>query len=210
MEQALIDGLRLTATRPADERYLAELRRGEVEPFTAELFARSVTEGATVVDGGAYLGFHTLLAARRAGPEGIVFALEPDQEGFDALRRNVRRNGLEDRVVPLPVSPADTRLDEVLAGRSVDLVRLAAGGGAVTALRGMRAVLAASPNPCVIVGCDPPALTNAGTSARTLLRELEAARLEPIAIDDREWRLLPSDAFVPPPRDPVNLYCCRA
>ncbi|HSJ17153.1 MAG TPA: hypothetical protein VK920_03580 [Solirubrobacterales bacterium] len=209
MEQALIDGLRLTATGRADEAYLAELRRGDVEPFTAELFARSVSEGATVVDAGACLGFHTLLAARRVGPDGIVFALETDPEGFEAMRRNVRDNGLEDRVVPLPFSAAETKLDDALGGRPVDLVRLALGGGAVAALRGMRAALAASPNPYVIVTCDPQALTGAGTSARTLLRELEATRLEPAAIDDRAWRLLPPRALVPPPRDPINLYCRR-
>jgi tRNA A58 N-methylase Trm61 len=209
MEQALIDGLRLTAARRADAEYLTELRRGDVEPFTAELFARSVSEGATVVDADAYLGFHALLAARRVGPDGIVFAFEADPEGFDALRRNVRDNGLEDRVVPLPLSPAETGLDEALGGRPVDLVRLAVGGDAVAAMRGMRAALAASPNPCVIVTCDPPALTGAGTSARTLLRELEATRLEPAAIDEREWRLLPADALVPPPREPINLYCRR-
>src|SRR5918996_2865307 len=110
MEQTTIAGLRLTAARRDDERYLHELCRGEREPFTAELFARAVCEGATVVDGGAYLGFHTLLAAQRVGPDGIVFAFEPDPEGFDAMRRNVRDNGLGDRVVPLPLSPAEAPL----------------------------------------------------------------------------------------------------
>jgi predicted O-methyltransferase YrrM len=209
MEQTLIDGLRLTAARDADEEYLAELRRGDREPFAAELFARSVSEGATVVDAGAYLGFHTLLAARRVGSDGIVFAFEPDAEGFDAMRGNVRDNGLEDRVAPLPLSLTESGLDETLGGRPVDLIRLDLGGGAVSALRGMRATLAASANPCAIVACDPPALTRAETSARTLLRELEAVGLEPAAIDEGEWRLLPRHALTPPPRDPVNLYCRR-
>ena len=209
MEHALIDGLRLTAARRADEQYLAELCRGDRDPFTAELFARSVSGGATVVDGGAYLGFHTLLAARRVGEDGIVFAFEPDPDRFDAMRANVRDNGLEDRVAPLPLSLAETRLDEALGGRSVDLVRLGLGSGAVAALRGMRATLGVSPNPSAIVACDPPALARAGTSVRTLLRELDAAALEPAAIDEREWRLLGGEALVPPPREPTNLYCRR-
>ena len=209
MAQALIDGLRLTAARRADAQYLAELRRGDREPFTAELFARSVCEGGTVVDAGAYLGFHALLAARRVGPEGIVFAFEPDPEGFDTMRRNVRDNGLEDRVATLPLSLAESRLDEALDGRPVDLIRLALGGGAVSALRGMRTTLAASANPCAIVACDPPALARAQTSPRTLLRELDAAGLEPAAIDERGWRLLPRDPLTAPPREPVNLYCRR-
>jgi hypothetical protein len=209
MEQALIAGLRLSAARRADGEYLDELRRGDRDPFTAELFARSVCEGATVVDAGAYLGFHTLLAARRVGADGTVFAFEPDPEWFDTMRRNVRDNGLEDRVTALPLSPAEAGLDEALGGRPVDLIRLAVGGGAVAALRGTRVTLAASPNPCAIVVCDPPALTRAGTSVRTLLRELDAAGLEPAPIDEREWRLLPRDALAPPPREPVNLYCRR-
>lgn len=209
MEQALIDGLRLTAERRADEEYLAELRRGDREPFAAELFARSVTAGATVIDCRVYLGFHSLLAARRVGPDGIVFAFEPDPGSFDAVRRNVRDNGLEDRVAALPLSLADSSLDEVLGGRPVDLVRLALGGGAVAALRGMRTTLAASPNPCAIVACDPTALSRAGTSARTVLRELDAAGLEPAAIDESDWRLLALERLVPPPRSPVSLYCRR-
>jgi hypothetical protein len=209
MEQAVIDGLRLTAARRADEQYLAELRRGDREPFTAELFARSVCLGGTVVDCGAYLGFHTLLAARRVGEDGTVFAFEPDPEAFDALRRNVRDNGLDDRVAAVPVSAAHERVDDALGGRAVDLVRLDVGGGAVAALRGMRATLGASANPCAIVACDPAALARAGTSARTLLRELDAAGLEPAVIDERDWRLHPRDALEPPPRRPVNLYCRR-
>lgn len=209
MEQALIDGLTLTAARRSDEEYLAELCRGEREPFTAELFARSVSEGATVVDGGAYLGFHTLLAARRVGHDGIVFAFEPDPGAFDTMRLNARENGLEDHVAPFPLSLDEVRLDEALGARPVDLIRLALGDGPVAALRGMRETLGASPNPCVIVACDPAALARAETSARTLLRELDAAGLEAAAIDDREWRLLPPDALVPPPRRPVNLFCRR-
>jgi hypothetical protein len=125
------------------------------------------------------------------------------------VRRNVRDNGLEDRVAALPLSLADSSLDEVLGGRPVDLVRLALGGGAVAALRGMRTTLAASPNPCAIVACDPTALSRAGTSARTVLRELDAAGLEPAAIDESDWRLLALERLVPPPRSPVSLYCRR-
>jgi FkbM family methyltransferase len=103
MVETLIDGLKLGGSTAAHGEYLEALHRGTKEPFTAELFARSVREGGTVIDGGAYLGFYALLAARRVGSQGTVFAFEPNPRTFDALRRNVRENGFEDRVIPLPV-----------------------------------------------------------------------------------------------------------
>jgi hypothetical protein len=48
-----------------------------------------------------------------------------------------------------------------------------------------------------------------GSSARTLLRELDAAGLEPAGIDESDWRLLARDELVTPPRRAVNLYCRR-
>lgn len=60
----------------------------------ARLFERSVSPGATVIDAGAYIGFYTLLAARRAGPTGRVFAFEPNPEAYAALRANLVRNAL--------------------------------------------------------------------------------------------------------------------
>ncbi|HEX2435307.1 MAG TPA: hypothetical protein VHI76_01525 [Solirubrobacterales bacterium] len=74
MEQGLIDGIRLTAERRVDEEYLAELRRGDREPFAAELFARSVTAGATVVDCRASLGGRPVDLVRIALGGGAVAA----------------------------------------------------------------------------------------------------------------------------------------
>ena len=242
MPYALIEGLTLSGASRVHERYLDALCRGRQEPFTAELFARSVREGATVVDGGAYLGFYTLLAARRVGTEGTVFAFEPNPDTFELLRQNVRENDLADRVVALPVgicaSPTRrpfyigrgdgaksslfvpeqwreatetecTSLDDALGARPVDLVKLDIEGGEVEALRGMHRTLASSPDPCVIVECNPTALGRAGTSPRTLLRELEAAGLEAAVIDDEHWELHPIDEVPLPRAGHVNLYCRR-
>ncbi|HYU61182.1 MAG TPA: FkbM family methyltransferase [Solirubrobacterales bacterium] len=71
--------------------------------FEDRLFERAIRRGATVVDAGAGGGYHTLLAARRVGPRGRVLAFEPDPEDYRALRRNVRRNGVEQRVLTLPL-----------------------------------------------------------------------------------------------------------
>ncbi len=70
------------------------------------LFERSISPGDTVVDIGAYLGHSTLVAANRAGPRGRVYSFEPNPAAFRALRRNLRTNGLEDRVFAVPAALA--------------------------------------------------------------------------------------------------------
>lgn len=242
MSTALIHGIALEGSSGRHDEYLGALRSGRKEPFTAELFVRSVPRGGTVVDGGAYLGFYALLAARRVGEAGTVFAFEPNPETFDVLCRNVRRNGFEDRVVPLPVALAGDRrgrcfylagedgsksslfrprsvrrraevecttLDEALGARPVDVVKLDLEGGEVDTLRGMRRTLAASPDPCLIVECNPVALSAAGTSARTLRRELDASGLDVAAVDDDTWELRAPEVAFPGHHGHVNLYCRR-
>ena len=104
--EAVVGGLRI-AGRERHQPYLRELQAGRKEPFMSRLFEHEVRRGATVVDAGAYVGFYTLVAADQAGPEGCVFAFEPDHEAYDALRGNVARNGVEDRVVALPFGLAE-------------------------------------------------------------------------------------------------------
>jgi FkbM family methyltransferase len=82
--------------------YLWDLRAGCKEPLMARLFERSVRPGATVIDAGSYVGFYALVAARRAGPEGRVFAFEPNPEAYAALCENLSRNGLEEIVDAVP------------------------------------------------------------------------------------------------------------
>lgn len=239
---ALIHGIALNGASGRHDEYLQALRSGRKEPFTAELFVRSVRPGATVVDGGAYLGFYALLAARRVGPGGTVFAFEPNPETFEVLCRNVHQNGFEERVVPLPAAlgrdrgerrfyladedgsksslfpPRSVRrladvectsLDEALGARPVDVVKLDLEGGEVEALRGMRRTLAASPDPCLIVECNPLALGAAGTSAGTLRRELASTGLDVAAVDDEAWELRAPEVAFPGHHGHVNMYCRR-
>jgi FkbM family methyltransferase len=46
------------------------------------------------VDIGACYGYHALTSARRVGPQGRVYALEPQQDMFAALNENANYNGL--------------------------------------------------------------------------------------------------------------------
>lgn len=55
--------------------------------------------GMTVLDIGANIGEITLLAAKRVGPQGKVFAFEPIYEIADQLNRHVRMNSLDQVVI---------------------------------------------------------------------------------------------------------------
>lgn len=53
-----------------------------------------IRPGATVVDVGAYIGTHTLAFARFVGLKGRVISIEPQDESFALLQRNVSANRL--------------------------------------------------------------------------------------------------------------------
>lgn len=75
------------------------LEKGIWEASETAVFLDSVAPGDVVVDIGANVGYYTLLASRRVGPEGRVYAFEPDPVSFGFLERNVRLNGFENVVL---------------------------------------------------------------------------------------------------------------
>jgi FkbM family methyltransferase len=66
---------------------------GLYNPYLTRLFKRLLTPGDTVVDGGANIGYFSLLAARRLGHYGSVHSFEPIPATFDTLCENIRLNG---------------------------------------------------------------------------------------------------------------------
>lgn len=73
-----------------------ELASREVhDPLETHVLVHHARPGDVVADLGAHIGYFTLLLARRVGPEGHVYAFEPDPENFRLLRRNTRLNGYE-------------------------------------------------------------------------------------------------------------------
>jgi FkbM family methyltransferase len=71
-------------------RFLAEPL--DLEPQVQTVFRERIHPGATVLDIGAYVGTHSLLAARLAGPGGQVFAFEPSPVNFRYLSYHCLKN----------------------------------------------------------------------------------------------------------------------
>jgi len=93
-----IDGLRLGGDQLGHLYYARELVADDREGYFRELFVDSIHPGATVLEGGPYIGFLTINAARAVGEHGRVVAVEPNPETVAALRANVTRNRFDRRV----------------------------------------------------------------------------------------------------------------
>ena len=76
------------------------------EAWNCVAIGRHVGRGWRVVDVGANHGYFTLLLAELVGPDGRVYAVEPNPRLFELLRRTVRVNGFDDRVTLLPYAAA--------------------------------------------------------------------------------------------------------
>lgn len=103
--RAEVDGLALAGSF-RHRGYLASMRDGNRERYMAELFVDAAEPGGVVLDVGACLGVFALLAARRVGAEGRVYAFEPNPRSYDYLVRNIAANGFEDRVEAVPKAVA--------------------------------------------------------------------------------------------------------
>jgi FkbM family methyltransferase len=95
-----VDGLRLTMPEHLRGTYLWR----QHEPRTRELLESLLKPGSVMVDVGANIGYHSLYAARRVGPEGRVYAVEADRTNLELLRRNIAENRLGKVVEVLPVA----------------------------------------------------------------------------------------------------------
>ena len=65
---------------------------GLYEPDVTALFQDIVKAGVTVVDLGANVGYYTLIASQMVGPNGMVYAFEPDPRNYKYLLGNIKAN----------------------------------------------------------------------------------------------------------------------
>ena len=70
----------------------------EKEQGTVRWISESVQPGEVFYDIGANIGLYTLLAGKRVGEAGLVYAFEPHVANVQSLLYNVSQNGLGERV----------------------------------------------------------------------------------------------------------------
>jgi FkbM family methyltransferase len=68
---------------------------GVHEPNVTAAFSAALQSGDVCLDVGAHFGYYTLLAAKRVGPAGHVYAFEPSPSSYRRLVQNVRLNGFD-------------------------------------------------------------------------------------------------------------------
>jgi len=74
-------------------------KHGVFEPFETEICKREIKPGDVVVDVGANIGYYTLIFARLVGPQGKVYAFEPDPYVYGILKANVEANGYKNVIL---------------------------------------------------------------------------------------------------------------
>ena len=117
------------------QRHLANER--EYEPEVSWIYPYLLRHGDAFVDGGAHIGYLTLLASSCVGPAGTVHAFEPVSRTYDALARNVERNRATNvRLNKMALGPRDGTLDLELPIDPQGDAILAWGATAIQAGRG--------------------------------------------------------------------------
>lgn len=84
-----------------------------LHPWITEIFREVIQPGFTVIDGGANVGFYSVLAASLLQGRGRVVSFEPDPRNIPVLETNVRLNDVSHIVdlVPKALSDVEGELD---------------------------------------------------------------------------------------------------
>lgn len=100
-----IDGLRMYihSNTAETKAYLCR----PFEPYTTELFQRAIRSGTVVLDIGAQFGYFSLLAAKRVGKHGRVYAFEASPANFKLLKRNIEMNKYNNTIHAIPKAVGD-------------------------------------------------------------------------------------------------------
>jgi len=102
---------------------------GVYAPWLAHIFKRVLQPGDTVIDGGANIGYFSLLGAKRVGPRGAVHSFEPIPATFDQFSKNIKTNGYSNIIANRLALTAEVGQVELEvpheAGTNVSLGRLA-------------------------------------------------------------------------------------
>ena len=72
---------------------------GVWEEYETEMFKNHLKSGDIVLDIGANIGYHTLIAAEIVGKSGKVYAFEPEPRNFALLKKNVEANNYKNVIL---------------------------------------------------------------------------------------------------------------
>ncbi|HBT81637.1 hypothetical protein A2757_00560 [Candidatus Giovannonibacteria bacterium RIFCSPHIGHO2_01_FULL_48_47] len=104
------------------------LLRGVYDEYETELVKNLIKPGMRAVDIGAHIGYFTLIMARAAGPEGKVWAFEPEPENFKLLKTNIKINNLDNvTAYPYALSNKKGKVKLFLDKKNLGNVSLQAG-----------------------------------------------------------------------------------
>jgi FkbM family methyltransferase len=78
-----------------------------IEPHVYEWISQRVNSDTQFYDVGAFIGYHTLCAAKRVGRNESVFAFEPAPSNVEVLEHNLELNHISNRVRVFPVAVGD-------------------------------------------------------------------------------------------------------
>ena len=111
---------------------------GRWDPTISGLMRKTLEPGMTFVDAGADIGYFSVLGSRLVGPEGRVFAVEPDPTNLSVLRANLSRHVCSN-VTVLPMAawsePAQLNINRPPDEGAVARVGQEQGDGIVSAAR---------------------------------------------------------------------------
>jgi FkbM family methyltransferase len=96
--RAIVDGLKFYY-QDNDVFVGQRVALGKYERYETELMLRQIKNGDVVVDVGANIGYYTLLMAKKVGKSGKVYAIEPEKNNFEILKKNVEENGFKNVVM---------------------------------------------------------------------------------------------------------------
>jgi FkbM family methyltransferase len=109
--------------------------QGVWEADVMKLLHATLRPGSVLVDVGANVGFHTVLASQLVGPTGHVVAVEPAPWTLELLRANLWRSGATATVLPIAAAEAAGRVTLAVDADHRSGARVAASGVEVEAAR---------------------------------------------------------------------------
>ena len=182
LANTLLEALPARLSRAARRAYYGRMVRAARDDAQVDLsfLKRVVRRGDCVVDAGASVGLYTKFLSALAGPEGLVYSVEPMPETYDVLVSNVRRLGLSNvRPLNCALSDADGELEmevprwsyggenlyeaRVVGEASGDLRRIRVAGRRLDTVVGDRPVAFVK---CDVEGHELPCLEGAAETVR--------------------------------------------